>query len=68
MKVKLTFLETFDSNFNGIDYNIYQFANPVTFDVINGVNLDYNGKFIPYEIYTCYIERRGKKWRVTKID
>lgn len=68
MLVKLTFVDVFENDFNNQHYKIYQFANPVTFDVINGVNLDTNIKLIPYDVYKCTIERYGKKWRVTKID
>ena len=67
MKVKLTFLEKFNSEFQGSTYEIYQFANPITLDIINGVNLDLSLKLIPYEIYKCTLERKGKKWRVTDV-
>lgn len=68
MKVKLTYFDTFENDFNGTHYKIYQFANPLTFDIINGVNLETNTKLIPYDVYLCVIERYGKKWRVTKVD
>lgn len=68
MKVKLTFIDSFESEFQNEKYKILQFANPVTFEIINGVNLENSTKLIPYEIYTCYIERKNKKWRVTKIE
>ena len=67
MKVKLSFLEKFSTDFKGASYEIYQFANPITFEIINGVNLDLSIKLIPYEIYKCTIERKGKKWRVTEV-
>lgn len=67
MKVKLSFLEKFSSDFNGATYEIYQFVNPITFEIINGVNLDLSIKLIPYDIYKCTIERKGKKWRVTDV-
>lgn len=67
MKVKLSFLEKFSTDFKGAAYEIYQFANPITFEIINGVNLDLSIKLIPYEIYKCTIERKGKKWRVTDV-
>lgn len=68
MLVKLTFIDTFDSDFNNQHYKIYQFANPVTFELLNGVNLDTSIKLIPYEVYKCTITRNGRKWRVTKIE
>lgn len=68
MKVKLSYLDCFDSQYENIDYKIYQFVNPITFDVINGVNLDLKVKLIPYDIYLCIIERKGKKWRVTSVE
>lgn len=68
MKVKLTFYDTFDTEFNGISYKITQFVNPITFDFINGVNLDCSIKLVPYTLYLCTIERKGKKWKVTSVD
>lgn len=68
MLVKLTFIDVFESDFNNQHFKIFQFANPVTFELINGVNLETNIKLIPYEVYKCTLERRGKKWRITKID
>lgn len=67
MKVKLTFLETFDSEFNGTSYKIYQFCNPITFEVVNGVNLEPSIKLVPYDLFLCTMERRGKKWKVTDV-
>ena len=53
MKVKLTFIESFDSEFKNQTYKIFQFCNPITFDMINGVNLESSVKLIPYEMYKC---------------
>lgn len=68
MKVKLTFIESFDSDFKNQTYKIFQFCNPITFDMINGVNLESNVKLIPYEMYKCTIERKNNKWRVTDVE
>lgn len=68
MKVKLTFYDTFDTEFNGINYKITQFVNPITFDFINGVNLETTIKLIPYSLYYCTIERKGRKWKVTSVE
>lgn len=68
MKVKLTFYDSFDSEFKGISYKINQFVNPITFELINGVNLQTSIKLIPYTLYLCTIERKGKKWKVTSVD
>lgn len=68
MKVKLTFYDSFDSDFNGVNYKIYQFINPITFEPINGVNLDVNIKLVSDTLYKCTIERRGKKWKVTSVE
>lgn len=68
MKVKLTFYDTFDSEFNGITYKIYQFVNPITFEIINAVNLDTSIKLISDTLYKCTIDRRGKKWKVINVE
>ena len=68
MKVKLTFYDTYDSDFKGTTYKIYQFVNPITFDIINGVDLETSVKLISDTLYKCTIERRGKKWRVTSVE
>lgn len=67
MKVKLAFLESFDSEFQGKNYKIYQFVHPVTLDLLNAVNIESNVKLMPNEIYICTIERKNNKWRVTDI-
>lgn len=68
MKVKLTFYDSFDTDFNGITYKIYQFVNPITFEIINAVNLQTSTKLISDTLYKCTIERRGKKWKVTNVE
>lgn len=68
MKVKLTFIEAFESDFQGKNYKIFQFCNPITLDIINGVNLESNVKLIPYDVYICTLERKNNKWRVTDVS
>lgn len=68
MKVKLTFIEAFDSEFQGKSYKIYQFCNPITLDIINGVNISSSLKLIPYDVYICTLERKNTKWRVIDIS
>lgn len=65
MKLKLIFIDSFDSEFKGKNYTIYRFVDPTSLSIITGNNLA--GKYEPYKLYECMIEFKNNKFKVTSV-
>lgn len=68
MTFNLLYLDSFDSDFNGNTYKIYQFLDKSSLTVISGTNLDVKGDLVPYKAYNCNVEFRRNKLKVTSIS
>lgn len=66
MEMKLTFIETYSSEFKGKQYNIGVFVHYYTGQVYRSVGLDCS-KLTPNTEYECFIEYSKNKFRVTKV-
>ena len=59
MKVKMIYLDYFETELEGKKYTIYQFVEPKTLNIFNGTNL--KGTFVQYQEYTCeLVLKKGK--------
>lgn len=65
MKLKLVYLDCFESEFKGKKYFIYRFLDPNSLNIITGTDL--NLTFEPYNTYNCVIEFKSNKLKVTSI-
>lgn len=63
MELKLVYLDCFESDFNGKKYCIYQFLDPSSLTILTGTDL--NLSFEPYKIYSCIVEFKRNKLKVT---
>ena len=67
MKIKLIFLDSFETEFKDSKYLISRFADPSNLDhIICGTNL--NLSFIPYKIYNCTIEWNSSKNKFKVVE
>lgn len=66
MKLKLIFLDSFESEYDGNKYLISRFVDPSSLTVITGVNL--NLSFTPYKVYNCLIEWHSKKGKFRVVE
>lgn len=68
MKLKLIFLDSFESEFKDTKYLISRFVDPTSLTIITGTNL--NLSFEPYHVYECEVEWNSKKgkFKVVKAE
>lgn len=66
MKLKLIFLDSFESEYENNKYLISRFVDPSSLTVITGVNL--NLSFTPYKVYNCLIEWIPKKGKFRVVE
>lgn len=66
MKLKLIYLDSFETEFKGEKYSIYRFLDPNSLNVLSGTNL--NLSFIQYKTYECTIEYRNNKLKVVSAQ
>lgn len=59
MKLKLIFLDCYETEFKDKKYVIYRFIEPHSFVVITGTNL--NLSFVQYKLYNCEVEWNSRK-------
>lgn len=65
MKLKLVYLDCFETEFKNKKYCVYRFLDPNSLNIITGTDL--NLKFEPYTSYNCVIEFKSNKLKVTSI-
>lgn len=68
MQLNLAFIDSFESEFNGATYKIYQFIDPKSLTIISGTNLELKGKLEQWKIYSCTIDLRRNKLKVISVS
>ena len=68
MTIKLIFLGSFETEFKGNKYIIYQFLHPNSMSVLSGTNLDLKKELILDSDYNCEIALRSGKIKVVGIQ
>lgn len=66
MKLKLIFLDSFETEFKDTKYLISRFVDPSSLTIITGTNL--NLSFEPYKVYNCLIEWNPKKGKFKVVE
>lgn len=66
VKIKLVYLDCFESDFKDKKYTIYRFLDPNTLSVLSGTNL--NLSFIQYKTYECVVEWKNNKLKVVSAQ
>ena len=66
MKLKLIYLDCYETEFKDEKYTIYRFIEPHSFVVITGTNL--NLSFTQYQLYNCVVEWNSRKNKLKVIS
>lgn len=66
MKLKLIFLDSFESEYKENRYFISRFIDPSSLTIITGTNL--NLSFEPYKVYNCVVEWNSKKGKLKVVE
>ena len=68
MTIKLIFLGSFETEFKGSKYTIYQFLHPTSMSVLSGTNLELKKPLVLDTDYICEIALRSGKIKVVGIQ